>query len=106
VAETLAQAKDAAELIDIDYELPSVTDTAEAAGQDCGTGRVPGQQLEPIRGQQQNRDRGCLRKGAATSSAAITPRAPFAEAPTLAALRAGSGRGACRRAGDREGAAR
>ena len=32
VAETLAQAKDAAELIDIDYEaLPSVTDTAEAA---------------------------------------------------------------------------
>src|ERR1700732_1611264 len=31
VAETLAQAKDAAELIDIDYEeLPSVTDTAEA----------------------------------------------------------------------------
>ncbi|MGA7264940.1 MAG: xanthine dehydrogenase family protein molybdopterin-binding subunit, partial [Stellaceae bacterium] len=32
VAETLAQAKDAAELIEIDYEaLPSVTDTAEAA---------------------------------------------------------------------------
>jgi carbon-monoxide dehydrogenase large subunit len=32
VAETLAQAKDAAELIAIDYEaLPSVTDTAEAA---------------------------------------------------------------------------
>jgi carbon-monoxide dehydrogenase large subunit len=32
VAETLAQAKDAAELIDIDYEfLPSVTDTREAA---------------------------------------------------------------------------
>src|ERR1700719_1149349 len=32
VAETLAQARDAAELIDIDYEaLPSVTDTAEAA---------------------------------------------------------------------------
>jgi carbon-monoxide dehydrogenase large subunit len=32
VADTLAQAKDAAELIDIDYEpLPSVTDTAEAA---------------------------------------------------------------------------
>jgi len=32
VAETLALAKDAAELIDIDYEaLPSVTDTAEAA---------------------------------------------------------------------------
>src|ERR1700731_1086213 len=32
VAETLAQAKDAAELIDTDYEaLPSVTDTAEAA---------------------------------------------------------------------------
>ena len=32
VAETLAQAKDAVELIDIDYEvLPSVTDTAEAA---------------------------------------------------------------------------
>src|ERR1700732_3126673 len=32
VAETLAQAKDAAELIDIDYEaLPSVTDTTEAA---------------------------------------------------------------------------
>src|SRR6202171_4865285 len=32
VAETLAQAKDAAELIDIEYEtLPSVTDTAEAA---------------------------------------------------------------------------
>src|SRR5271163_642056 len=32
VAETLAQAKDAAELINIDYEsLPSVTDTAEAA---------------------------------------------------------------------------
>jgi carbon-monoxide dehydrogenase large subunit len=32
VAETLAQAKDAAELIDIDYEiLPSVTDTADAA---------------------------------------------------------------------------
>jgi carbon-monoxide dehydrogenase large subunit len=32
VAETLAQAKDAAELIDIDYAaLPSVTDTAEAA---------------------------------------------------------------------------
>src|ERR1700739_1371747 len=32
VAETLAQAKDAAELIDVDYEaLPSVTDTAEAA---------------------------------------------------------------------------
>jgi carbon-monoxide dehydrogenase large subunit len=32
VAETLAQAKDAAELIDIDYEaLPSVTDTVEAA---------------------------------------------------------------------------
>src|ERR1700731_3659214 len=32
VAETLAQAKDAAELIDIDYEaLPSVTATAEAA---------------------------------------------------------------------------
>ncbi|MFL5269543.1 MAG: xanthine dehydrogenase family protein molybdopterin-binding subunit [Stellaceae bacterium] len=32
VAETLAQAKDAAELIDIDYgELPSVTDTAGAA---------------------------------------------------------------------------
>ena len=32
VAETLAQAKDAAELIDIDYEsLPSVTDTAQAA---------------------------------------------------------------------------
>jgi carbon-monoxide dehydrogenase large subunit len=32
VAKTLAQAKDAAELIDIDYEpLPSVTDTAEAA---------------------------------------------------------------------------
>jgi carbon-monoxide dehydrogenase large subunit len=33
VAETLAQAKDAAELIDVDYEaLPSVTDTVEAAG--------------------------------------------------------------------------
>src|SRR5271154_504300 len=33
VAETLAQAKDAAELININYEaLPSVTDTAEAAG--------------------------------------------------------------------------
>src|SRR6201996_7110125 len=32
MAETLAQAKDAAELVDIDYEvLPSVTDTAEAA---------------------------------------------------------------------------
>src|SRR5439155_9318057 len=32
VAESLAQAKDAAELIDIDYQiLPSVTDTAEAA---------------------------------------------------------------------------
>src|SRR5215468_7369465 len=32
VAETLAQAKDAAELVEIDYEaLPSVTDTAEAA---------------------------------------------------------------------------
>jgi len=32
VAETLAQAKDAAELIEIDYEtLPSVTDTAQAA---------------------------------------------------------------------------
>ncbi len=32
VAETLAQAKDAAELIEIDYEaLPSVTDTADAA---------------------------------------------------------------------------
>jgi aerobic carbon-monoxide dehydrogenase large subunit len=32
VADTVAQAKDAAELIDIDYEsLPSVTDTAEAA---------------------------------------------------------------------------
>src|SRR6516225_3559960 len=32
VAETLAQAKDAAELIDVDYEaLPSVTNTAEAA---------------------------------------------------------------------------
>src|SRR5204863_2255143 len=32
VAESLAQAKDAAELIDIDYDtLPSVTDTAEAA---------------------------------------------------------------------------
>ncbi len=32
VAETLAEAKDAAELIDIDYEmLPSVTDTADAA---------------------------------------------------------------------------
>ena len=32
VAETLAQAKDAAELIDVDYEaLPSVTDTTEAA---------------------------------------------------------------------------
>src|SRR5258708_9248592 len=32
VAESLAQAKDAAELVDIDYEaLPSVTDTAEAA---------------------------------------------------------------------------
>ena len=32
VAETLAQARDAAELIDIDYEiLPAVTDTAEAA---------------------------------------------------------------------------
>ena len=32
VADTLAQAKDAAELIDIDYEtLPSVTDTAQAA---------------------------------------------------------------------------
>src|SRR5437764_5583805 len=32
VAETLAQAKDEAELIDIDYEaLPSITDTAEAA---------------------------------------------------------------------------
>src|ERR1700722_12627656 len=32
VADTLAQAKDAAELIDIDYEaLPSVTDTADAA---------------------------------------------------------------------------
>jgi aerobic carbon-monoxide dehydrogenase large subunit len=33
VAESLAQAKDAAELADIDYDiLPSVTDTAEAAG--------------------------------------------------------------------------
>src|SRR3989440_11283923 len=33
VAESLAQAKDAAELIDIDYDIrPSVTDTAEAAG--------------------------------------------------------------------------
>jgi carbon-monoxide dehydrogenase large subunit len=32
VAETLAQAKDAAELVDVDYEpLPSVTDVAEAA---------------------------------------------------------------------------
>src|SRR5213076_2389521 len=32
VAESLAQAKDAAELADIDYDiLPSVTDTAEAA---------------------------------------------------------------------------
>jgi aerobic carbon-monoxide dehydrogenase large subunit len=32
VAETLAQAKDAAELVEIDYEaLPSVTGTAEAA---------------------------------------------------------------------------
>ena len=32
VADTLAQAKDAAELVDIDYEsLPSVTDTADAA---------------------------------------------------------------------------
>src|SRR5258708_6034693 len=32
VADTMAQAKDAAELINIDYEaLPSVTDTAEAA---------------------------------------------------------------------------
>src|SRR5438046_1192870 len=32
VAETLAQAKDAAELVDIDYQiLPSVADTAEAA---------------------------------------------------------------------------
>jgi aerobic carbon-monoxide dehydrogenase large subunit len=58
VAETLAQARDAAELIDIDYEaLPSVTNTAEAAeGKIAVWGRVPGQHLEPVRGRQQNRD--------------------------------------------------
>ena len=63
VAETLAQAKDAAELIHIDYEaMPSVTDTAEAAeaGSRCAT--VPGQHLEPVRGRQQGRNRGGLRQ--------------------------------------------
>jgi aerobic carbon-monoxide dehydrogenase large subunit len=40
VADTMAQAKDAAELINIDYEaLPSVTDTAEAAEARCAARR-------------------------------------------------------------------
>ena len=51
VAETLAQAKDAAELVAIDYEpLPSVTATAEAVGGARGLGRVPRQRLQRVRG--------------------------------------------------------
>ncbi len=42
IAETRAQAEDAAELVEIDYEpLPSVTSTAEAIGGARGLGRVP-----------------------------------------------------------------
>ena len=69
----LAQAKDAAELVDIDYEsLPSVTDTAEAAeGQDRGVARLPGQHLEPVRGRQPGGDRGRLRQGRAHRQAAL-----------------------------------
>jgi carbon-monoxide dehydrogenase large subunit len=48
IAETLAQAKDAIELVEVDYEtLPSVTSIAEAALPDAptGVGREPRQHL-------------------------------------------------------------
>ena len=69
----LAQARDAAELIDIDYEiLPSVTDTARGRrGQNPGLGRMPRQHLEPVRDRQQGGDRRRLRRGRACRQAAI-----------------------------------
>ena len=59
VAETLAQAMDAAERIAVAYDpLPSVTSTAEAtlAGRASRVGRVSGQRLELHRARQQSRD--------------------------------------------------
>ena len=70
VAETLAQAKDAAELIDIDYEiLPSVTDTAEAAeGKIAVWDECPDNISNLFESRQQGGDRRGLRRAPRISS--------------------------------------
>ena len=66
VAETVAQAEDAAELVRIEYEpLPSVTATAEAvrSGSPPGVGRVPRQRLQRLRGRRPGGGRRRVRAG-------------------------------------------
>ena len=66
IAETLNEAKDAAELIEVEYEdLPSATTLEEAIapGAPAGVGRVPRQHRVLPRGRQQGRDRRSLRQG-------------------------------------------
>ena len=68
VAETLAAAKEAAELVAVDYEpLPAVTDTAAAAapGAPAGLGRGARQHLLLSGGRRQGRGRGRVRAGEA-----------------------------------------
>ena len=91
VAETAAEARDAAELIEIDYEiLPSVTDTAEAAdGKNPGLGRMPGQHLEPVRDRRQGRDRGRFRRRGACR------QAPLRDQPGLRAFHGAARRARC-----------
>ena len=64
IAETLAQAKDAAELVVVDYEpLPAVTDVAKAAESGCAAhvGRKPRQHLPHHRTRRPRRDRSGFR---------------------------------------------
>ena len=74
VAETLAQAKDAAELIEIDYEpLPSVTDTERRgeARRAAVWDECPDNISNLVRARQQGGDRRGLRRGGARRQAAL-----------------------------------
>ena len=82
VAETLAQARDAAELVEVDYEpLPALVNIEDAAKPDAleGLGRQPArQQRLPPDVRQQGRDRRGFRQGQARR------QAPRREQPAVA----------------------
>ncbi|MDZ7651808.1 MAG: hypothetical protein U5L03_04250 [Burkholderiaceae bacterium] len=72
VAETLDQARDAAELVEVDYEvLPAVADTATADGAAAVHDKVAGQRLLRLGLRRQGRDRCRLCQGGARDEARV-----------------------------------